>query len=160
VEFAIELRDSWKESPTNRESLACHRISLSGVFPKQTPEELAWVSAWLERPWELLPHPHVQTLKDYLRFAENLYRRRERFRSLTDSLPTRQPKRDHLGRHVGWFVQVQVLGKSPAAVAKADSVDRKAVEREAKKIASLLQVERRARRRGRPLLNAAVNDRS
>jgi hypothetical protein len=87
-----------------------------------------------------------ETLDDWRDRAASIYRQQRRLERR--ELP--RPRWREFARACDWFVDVQVLQRSPMQVARSAGCDRAAVERRVSRVATLLQIARSRRRRGRP----------
>ena len=141
-----EQRRWWRLKPHHAE-----RLQFGGGWESPvkiivpSDEEERWVHdqfASRENRAALLPSPSSESLRDWLKRATNMYRKRASFaRKKTEPWKTRKRS---LGRHCRWFMEIQ-MGATHSFVAKRHGVDRTAVERETKRIAGILKVPLRQR---------------
>ena len=146
VEHAKILRLYWGISDSRRSSLQKSMadsldLECLGIVVMMSDDKHAWIRDNVHV--RNLPDPFRETQRQWLIRAGKLYRDRAAIGL------RRVPLRPEFPKHCEWFVKVQVLGIRPSRLARTSHCDRAAVERETRKIASLLRIPRRTWRRGR-----------
>ena len=93
-----------------------------------------------------LPNPKVETLREWIARATQLYQSRMNGRQRPP-----KPRWREFARRCDWFVQRQVLGWNPSQIRRfGESADRRAIERGSDSIVRLLGGTPRPRQRGTP----------
>ena len=147
IDYACFLRGQWARSPRIAKRLGGGRIAGVGSYRPASEAEKAWVAAQSHPGSQ--PHPDTETLSEWLRRATAQYRQLESI-IYPNGRPRQPPtSRNELSRHCDWFVRVHVEGIRPAVLSRQVQCDRAAIERETKKVATLLGLQRRTWPRGR-----------
>ena len=149
VDYACLLRSQWARSARRAERLGGGRISGVAEFRFPTEAERAWIATAQTDPRNL-PQPETESLTEWRARASALYRAREAIQYPAGRAHRPPPARgDKLAQHAEWFAEVQVNGLRPGDLSRRVHVDRTAIERETRRFATLLGLQRRTWPRGR-----------